>query len=63
MKIELRCPKGHKVVYDDSRFRIPDSQKIDFWLNKRNHCTQCDEVLVDGVELLDVHVNVEVVSQ
>ena len=63
MKIELRCPNGHRVVYDDSRFRIPDSQKIDFWLNKRNHCTQCDEVLVDGVELLDVHVNVEVVSQ
>lgn len=63
MKIELRCPNGHRVVYDDSRFRIPDSQKIDFWLSKGNHCTQCDEVLVEGVELLYVKVQVEVVSQ
>jgi hypothetical protein len=63
MKIEMRCPNGHRVVYEDDRFRIPDSQKIDFWLSKGNHCTQCDEVLVEGVELLDVHVNVEVVSQ
>ena len=34
MKIEMRCPNGHREIIDDSRFSIPDSQKAKFWLSK-----------------------------
>ena len=59
MKIETRCPNGHKEIIDDSRFRVPvpDSQKPSFWLSKGMHCTSCDELWTEAYEPLDVEVS------
>ena len=56
MKIEMRCPKGHREVIDDSRFSIPDSQKAKFWLSQGRHCRECDEAWNEAYELVDVEV-------
>ena len=54
MKIGLKCPAGHTVVYEDYRFNIPDSQKTKWWLGRGIHCLQCDLLLTEAYELLEV---------
>ena len=56
MKIEMRCPNGHREIIDDSRFSIPDSQKAKFWLSKGIHCIVCDSLWSEAYELVDVEV-------
>ena len=56
MKIEMRCPNGHREVIDDSRFSIPDSQKREHWLSKGIHCVVCDSLWSEAYELVDVEV-------
>lgn len=54
MKIEMRCPNGHSLVYNDGRFSIPDSQKPDYWLSKKIKCIDCEEVWTEAYELVEV---------
>lgn len=54
MKIEMRCPNGHREIIDDSRFSIPDSQKREHWLSKGIHCEVCDRLWSEAYELVDV---------
>ncbi len=56
MKIELKCPVGHTVVYSDCRFAIPDTQKPKWWLGRGIHCMRCDMLLTEAYELLEVSV-------
>ena len=54
MKIEMRCPNGHSLVYNDGRFSIPDSQKPDYWLSKKIKCIDCEEVWTEAYEIVEV---------
>ena len=54
MKIGLKCPAGHTVIYEDYRFNIPDSQKTKWWLGRGIHCMSCDMLLTEAYELLEV---------
>lgn len=56
MKIEMRCPNGHREIIDDSRFSVPDRQKPSFWLSKGIHCIVCDSLWSEAYELVDVEV-------
>ena len=56
MKIEMRCPNGHKEIIDDSRFSVPDSQKPSFRLSKGMHCVVCNKLWSEAYELVDVEV-------
>ena len=62
MKIEMRCPNGHREIIEDSRFGTPDSQKVKFWLSQGRHCRECDETWSEAYEFEGIVVRAEVVT-
>jgi hypothetical protein len=53
MRIELKCPNGHKDYARDDRIFRSREEILNFWTKTEIHCKECDELYSEVHEILE----------